>query len=85
MKNTELSFLPDDDISRKVYIKSVDLTLKDEMTAREMGKKSLPMAASPQDLCSFYVTPARHQAYSSFWLYATILVSAGNAVVWFYF
>lgn len=40
--NTELSFLPEDNIARKIYIKSVDLTLRDDIMARDMGKKTLP-------------------------------------------
>ena len=39
---------------------------------------------SPADLCYWYVTPERHQAYSTFWLYATILNGFANAFIWFY-
>eukprot|EP00347_Sterkiella_histriomuscorum_P006546 403352358 len=39
---------------------------------------------TPADLCYWYVTPERHQAYSSFWLYVTGLNLAANAFIWFY-
>ena len=85
VKKTELSLLPEDDISSKVYVKVVDLTLDETLKARDLGKKVLPQPSNPADLCNFYVTPSRHQAYSSFWLYGSFLVAAGNVVVWFYF
>ena len=74
-------------MSKKVYVKVVDLAMQEELKARtgSMGKKSLPMVSTPADLCNFYVTPARHQAYSSFWLYLTALISGANVMIWIYF
>ena len=85
VKRTELSLLPAEHACNKIYVKYVDLSMDTaELKAREMGKKSLPMASSPADLCNFYVTPSRHQAYSSFWLYGSCLIAAANGFVWFY-
>ena len=39
---------------------------------------------TPADLCYWYVTPERHQAYSTFWLYATLLNAFANVFIWLY-
>ena len=39
---------------------------------------------TPADLCYWYVTPERHQAYSTFWLYATIINAVANVAIWVY-
>jgi len=39
---------------------------------------------TPGDMCYWYVTPDRHQAYSTFWLYSTLLNGFANALIWFY-
>ncbi len=53
------------------------------------GKSSVQVGsalkrATPADLCYWYVMPDRHQAYSTFWLYATVLNGFANAFIWFY-
>lgn len=42
VEKTDLSLLSQDDISRKIYIKSVDFKLIDEFTSTNLTKKNLP-------------------------------------------
>ena len=60
VEKTDLSLSRQDDLCRKVYVKSVDLEMIDDFTSTNLSKKKLPQPASPNDLISFYVTPARH-------------------------
>ena len=76
---TELSHLPENDIARRCYLKVCDLTFNSGS-----NEDKLPKPSSAQDLCNFYVMPARHQAYSNFWLYASFLNVAGNVALWIY-
>ena len=85
IENTSLSFSRQDDVCRRLYVKSVDLKYESKKTSDDLAQKKLPVPATAQDLCSFYVMPQRHQAYSTFWLYASCLITVGNAAVWFYF
>jgi len=83
IESTSLSHAPEGDIARKIYVKVVDLTQLEDRTLSP--EQLLPKPATPQDMCNFYVTPARHQAYSSFWLYGTCLNFAANVFIWVYF
>ena len=85
IEKTSLSFSEPDSVCRRIYIKSVDLKLESSKTSDDLALKKLPIPGTPQDLCNFYVMPARHQAYSSFWLYTSGLIVVGNLAVWFYF
>ena len=76
---TDLSHLAENDVSRKIYLKVVDLTFNPGS-----NEEKLPKPSSAQDLCNFYVMPGRHQAYSNFWLYASFLNVAGNVFIWAY-
>ena len=77
---TDLSHLDQNDVGRKTYLKVVDLTFNPGH-----NEEKLPKPSTAQDMCNFYVTPARHQAYSSFWLYASCLNIVGNGFIWLYF
>ena len=86
---TDLSWAPPESIIRKIYIRSVDLKLSEAQDKADEGhiighQDKLPRPAMAKDMCNFYVMPARHQAYSTFWLYASFLIGAGNAFVWLY-
>lgn len=76
VKNTE--FVNKEQAS-KIMIKAVNFN-EDAMMSKTTIRKP-----TPADLCYWYVTPERHQAYSTFWLYATILSVCANAFVWIYF
>ena len=60
IENTSLSFSSPDAICRRVYIKTVDLKLESVKTLDDLALKKLPLPSTPQDLCNFYVMPARH-------------------------
>jgi hypothetical protein len=47
-------------------------------------RERIPRLVTPGDLCYWYVTPERHQAYSTFWMYATIINAVANAAIWVY-
>jgi hypothetical protein len=66
-----------------MYVKVVDLSKFEEQTTSPEAQ--LPKPATPQDMINFYVTPARHQAYSSFWLYGSCLNFGANVLIWVYF
>jgi uncharacterized protein YdhG (YjbR/CyaY superfamily) len=42
VEKTDLSLLSQDDLCRKVYIKSVDFNLIEEFTSTNLNKKKLP-------------------------------------------
>ena len=63
----------------------MDLAFEEDKEEGDIQGKKLPAPATPGDLCNFYVMPARHQAYSTFWAYASLLNVVGNAFIWFYF
>jgi hypothetical protein len=62
----------------KVFFREVDFS------RNNLNKNKLPTPLVPADLCYWYVMPERHQAYSSFWFYATGLNVFANMLVWFY-
>ena len=66
------------DFASKVYLKSVSMTLGDKI---EQAK--LPRPAIPADLCYWYVTPSKHQAYATFWFYLSGLNIAATTFIWF--
>ena len=66
--------------ARRIMIKEVNFSMH---PGAETGKAL--RRAKPGDLCYWYCTPERHQAYSTFWLYATVLNGVANAFIWFYF
>ena len=82
IERTSLSLSAPDDIARQVYMRVVDLTYQEDKTLSP--EQQLPRPATPQDMVNFYVTPSRHQAYSTFWLYASMLNVAGNIFIWAY-
>ena len=84
IEQTDLSCSKEDDVARQVYVKVVNLAFEDEKDKNDTTLKTLPLTATPSDLCNFYVMPGRHQAYSTFWLYASCLNVVGNVVIWFY-
>ncbi len=65
--------------AREILIKEVNFAENSQVEVGKAIKKP-----SPADLCYWYVTPERHQAYSTFWLYATILNGFANVFIWFY-
>lgn len=67
------------EFASRIYLKSVSLTLDDKI---EQAK--LPRPAMPSDLCYWYVTPGKHQAYATFWFYLSGLNVAATAFVWFW-
>jgi hypothetical protein len=52
---TDLSHLNQDDVGRRTYLKVVDLTFNPGH-----NEEKLPKPSTAQDMCNFYVTPARH-------------------------
>lgn len=82
IRESPLDHLPEDDVSRKLYLKVVDLRYQSEHSYQDQVQ--LPKQHTPQDLCNFYVTPSRHQAYSNFWLFASCLNVGANIFIWFY-
>jgi hypothetical protein len=85
IEKTDLSCTDEGDVARQVYIRVVDLAFEEDRPENDIGLKKLPEPATPADLCNFYVMPSRHQAYSTFWMYASGLNVVGNIFVWFYF
>ena len=71
--------LANKELASKVYIKAVALTL-----GVKIEQAKLPRPAIPSDLCYWYVTPEKHQAYAHFWFFLTWLNFGANIVVWFY-
>ena len=75
--NTDLA---NKSLARKVYLKSVNLTLDGKIE-----QARLPRPALPSDLVYWYVTPAKHQAYATFWFYLSGLNAAATVFIWLYF
>ena len=67
------------DFASKVYLKAVSLTYDEKI---EQAK--LPRPAIPADLCYWYVTPEKHQAYATFWFYLSGLNVVASVFVWFF-
>lgn len=65
------------DFASKVYLKAVSLT-----HSNQIEQAKLPRPAMPSDLCHWYVTPSKHQAYASFWFYLTGLNLVATGWVW---
>ncbi|CDW84832.1 surfeit locus 1 family protein [Stylonychia lemnae] len=75
VKNTEFG---NKDVAKQIMIREVNFN--ENTTEQRTSLKR----QTPADLCYWYVTPERHQAYSTFWLYATGLNLFANAVIWAY-
>ena len=74
-KKTNLTQRPE--LVHKLYIKSVQFTMDGTIE-----QQRLPRQALPSDICYWYVTPSKHQAYATFWFYLSGLIGATNAYVW---
>lgn len=75
LEKTDIANKP---FASRIYLKSISLTLGDKI---EQAK--LPRPAMPQDLCHWYVTPSKHQAYATFWFYLSGLNIAATGFIWF--
>jgi hypothetical protein len=60
-----------------VYLKSVQFTMDGTIE-----QQRLPRQALPSDICYWYVSPQKHQAYATFWFYVSGLNLIANAYVW---
>ena len=65
--------------AKKLILKEINFNENSQVEVGNAMRKP-----TPADLCYWYVTPERHQAYSTFWLYATVLNGVANAFLWFY-
>jgi len=71
--------LANKELASKVYLKGVNLTLDGTIE-----QQRLPRPAIPYDLCYWYVTPSKHQAYATFWFYLSGIIGVANAFTWLY-
>ena len=63
------------DRKRRCYIRETDFGQK--------AKGNLfPQVPSKESFLNWYVTPARHQAYSNFWLFLTCAIFSSNIILY---
>lgn len=65
------------EFAKNLYLKSVQFTYDGTIE-----QQRLPRQAFPTDLCYWYVTPQKHQAYATFWFYVSALNVVANVYVW---